>query len=242
VGSASRACSVAGLGEPTTNFGNEVLARSLGNEKGALGAAITSTTPSRQSVLPGAMRGRAEVVEMRVRERHYTVVGSSASQILDAMGLLGPIRGGVRYGAYTDWEVGWRLCPRAVEGGVVAADARVTVEVVVTLPRWQRPRSAPESLAQRWQRYLAALRRHEGGHVEIAEAAGRVVAERLAALAPAPSVAALELAARAAAELAAERLRRVERDFDATSRHGALAGVTLESGGVESAWIDGSSS
>jgi predicted secreted Zn-dependent protease len=182
----------------------------------------------------------AERIETRVREHHYAVTGSTARQIRAVMELLGPIRAGRRYGAYTDWEVRWRLSPRRDGELFVAGGVDVVADAVVTLPSWRRPSSASERLAAAWRRYLGALRRHEQAHVEIAEAAARLVDERLGCLEGAPSLAALEQAARGVVADAVARMRRVEREYDQATDHGRLQGVSLND--EEAAWRAVSSS
>ena len=51
-----------------------------------------------------------------------------------------------------------------------SAQAKVTLRVVVSFPRWTHPKAAPAALAAAWARYSRALARHEQGHVDYAVA------------------------------------------------------------------------
>ena len=161
------------------------------------------------------------VITPSLREESYPVNGSTIEQLRRVLGVLGPVRHGRRYAAYTDWEVAFRVC--APGGPALAAHTSVSVSAVVRLPCWRPPPSAPRELAARWESYVDALRRHEDGHVAIARAAGEAVAARLLAL---PAHAPPEVFQRAAAQAVAE-LRAVERTYDMDTRHGAAQGAVL---------------
>lgn len=170
-------------------------------------------------------------VTTRVGEQPFAVTGSTVPAIRRALQLLGPQRevGGRwrRFGAYTDWEVRWRLAHQTT--GAMVRPMEITVEVVaeLTLPRWHAPRSASPEVCAKWSRYLDAVRRHERRHVTIAEAAGEAVASALSALPATNGVA--DLASTATA-LATERLgafRALELAYDVETDHGATEGVAL---------------
>jgi predicted secreted Zn-dependent protease len=89
------------------------------------------------------------------RRSYYAVVGSTAQQLRTVLGALGPVRGGRRFAAFTDWEVTWRY--RHGEdrdrGGRSIRDVAVEVSICITLPRWRPPRLASAELVGAWNVY-----------------------------------------------------------------------------------------
>ena len=164
---------------------------------------------------------------VRVKEEPFVIVGSTAAHLRASLARLGPVRGGRRFGACTDWEIAWRITPLGEGGLYVAGRAVVEVAVTMVLPSWTPPRTAPADLVLRWGRYLGALRRHEEGHARIAGEAGREITARIATLAPFASPDALRRAAAAAADGSVERAIARERAYDAETEHGASQGVAL---------------
>lgn len=58
----------------------------------------------------------------------------------------------------------------------------VSLDVTIHLPRWEPGGGRPKALAERWDRMLAALTRHEEGHRDIAVDTARGLLARLQAL------------------------------------------------------------
>ncbi len=154
-----------------------------------------------------------------LREQPFSITGATPAELRDALSILGPLRDGARYAAFTDWTVTYRMRPACAP----VRHLHVTAGAVIHLPLLRAPRSAPRALVARWNLYVEALRRHEMGHVAIARAAARAVHAALADLpadAPSPLV-----TASAAAALA--ELRAAERAYDIDTRHGATQGAVF---------------
>lgn len=185
------------------------------------------------SLRPPAKSSREEAassppVSVNVRWETFTVVGSTLEHLCRAIEMLAPRRAGALHGAYTAWEVRWSYAPARNEHGYRASDARVTVNVQCTLPRWRPPASTAAPLVDRWSSYLDALEVHEQGHIDLAVAAGAAVQEALQALTPCSSTAALERSAEETTSAVIEEFRRREVDYDVATEHGALQGVRLD--------------
>lgn len=162
------------------------------------------------------------------RREEYPVVGSTLAQLASMIAMLGPVRGGRRFSAYTDWQVHWAY-QRVSEGDLWrATDVTVTVTLRTTLPRWHPCATADAALARAWSEYVSALEVHEAGHAALAEAAAQALCEGLCGLSPEPSREALDARATATAHAVVEEHRRREADYDRETEHGARQGCSLE--------------
>jgi predicted secreted Zn-dependent protease len=166
-------------------------------------------------------------VLVNLRRNPYLVVGSTAQQLRTVLSALGPVRGGQRFGAFTDWEVAWRYRHSEAAEGRRICEVTIDLSVRIAMPRWCPPRSAPAGLVAAWEAYVAAVELHEQGHVALAVDAGAAVRRRLLELPALGSSAALDAAARTAAEEALRDARERELAYDRETCHGAAQGVRL---------------
>jgi predicted secreted Zn-dependent protease len=134
------------------------------------------------------------------------------------MACLGPLRAGVRYLAYTDWELSWSYLPTLRHEGWVAADVDVLARVVITLPAWLAPPSAPAALRATCDARLARLRDHEEQHAAHARDAAQSLHDALAALTPRADLGTLARATNAVAAEIIEGARDRDRRFDGACR------------------------
>lgn len=174
---------------------------------------------------------RSTSAPTRLRTEPYPVVGSSIEQLRASIAALGPIRGGRRFGAFTDWEVAWRFEHEACSEGRRISAVVVEVRASMSLPRWLAPSNAAGELVAAWARYAAAIEEHERGHVAIAERAGATIQTSLLALPPLPSLGLLRAAGRQAVDAALAQARTEELAYDHETNHGEAQGVILSSQG-----------
>lgn len=95
---------------------------------------------------------------------YYDVVGNNASVLRQQMNAKGPLDGGKRFDAHTDWYIKWNYRYRPTASGCKFTSVDVSLTGTIELPRWVPPHNASNVLVQKWNRYLAALRIHENGH------------------------------------------------------------------------------
>lgn len=98
--------------------------------------------------------------------QYYTVVGDDEFALLKALRQSGPLASGSPHAAVTTATVGWE----ATGDGETCRIIAVSEAITVIFPRWVAAGSAPARTAGNWQRYVAALARHEQGHVELIRA------------------------------------------------------------------------
>ena len=101
--------------------------------------------------------------------RPYTVQGNDLASLAASIGAARPTdpHGNERVDALTHWAIRWRWTGKW-HGACDLAHARVTFSATVTLPRLVDGSALPPALLDAWTRYIAALERHEAGHVRYA--------------------------------------------------------------------------
>ncbi len=129
--------------------------------------------------------------------------------------------GGV-YDAYTEWHIYWKWPVRDNVPDI--RNVRVTSSITVHLPEWRTGIPASDPARQSWERYMAALRKHEAGHVYQALHHKKQIetALREAALSN-PKLTAKE--ANSLAHRIIRKARQTDEEYDRLTIHGALQGA-----------------
>lgn len=196
-----------------------------GAPDGAKAPAVAETPPEVHA--PMAARhhaGGASPVRSTVRIQPYAVTGHSVETLLSSLREHGPVvEGGVFFGL-TATEIGYRFGYRQTAGSCETVDARVDILVSITLPEWQSPPGAPYELKRDWQRFAAALRRHEERHRDLALEGAYALQRAIQGLRAPTCDAAAALAARQAERLQIEAEAR-HRQYDDATGHGETEGA-----------------
>ncbi|HST24710.1 MAG TPA: DUF922 domain-containing protein [Gaiellaceae bacterium] len=165
------------------------------------------------------------------RHRDYTITGTTAVALRDAMDRLGPIDPptGKRFDARTNWHIDWRYSYSQPAGkcSLVRTNVTVTVTVTYIFPMWHPGTGAASGLAARWSRYMTALRRHESGHANDAIATGHRILRDIDGLAPAASCTALGSRADTVANADIKRANAWDVSYDRRTDHGATQGAVF---------------
>lgn len=141
--------------------------------------------------------------------------------------LMAPRRASAQHVAYTDWQIRWSYTPRESSGRHLVASARVEVVVTRTLPCWRAPAAADRSLVSTWNVLVAAITRHEQGHVDIAVSGARSLHAAIVGVSQSAVREDLERKVAAVAEVALATVRAADLDYDVATQHGARQGVCL---------------
>lgn len=162
-------------------------------------------------------------LQVSVDEAFYRIDGRTAPQLNLELARRGPVHGGARWQGLTDFRMvySYEVAPGA--DGCRAAEPRVSVRVVTTLPTWTDRDAAPEWLRADWDLFLGRLRRHEEGHQRIAIGEGEALLQEFASLA-APDCESLRRNAVELAEAARESVVREQEWWDAETDHGRAGG------------------
>ena len=162
------------------------------------------------------------------RIEYYPIEGSSASQLQFAMAARGPAGDdGRRFHGYTRWFVRWKYNTTRQGKSCQVTSVDVQTSGTITLPQWTNEGAARPALRERWQRYIAALRRHEEGHYRFAVEAAAQIRESLSGMKSGLGCGDLQQRANARGQAILEAQRRSERAYDQATGHGRTQGVTL---------------
>lgn len=118
----------------------------------------------------------------------------------------------------SSWRFGWRMM-RSSDGRCDPSSITLNFTAEVKLPRLTGADNLPKKTVARWQRYYAALLRHEAGHVAYAWSQREVL---LAAL-KASSCA--DMTATGKAEIA--KIGAHDRNYDVETEHGTRQGAVF---------------
>jgi predicted secreted Zn-dependent protease len=168
--------------------------------------------PPSMTVLEAAGKRR---IELRVEQTvaTYPVVGRTLQQRRRAMQMLGPVRHGTTFPAYTDWWLGWSFSPRCNGTTIILGRGEVTLRFRIIVPR-ARGRAASEEVDRAWSTEVLQLRAHEERHGEAVHVAADGLARTLLELPGYPSVVALAAAVDAAGMVAVAAQIDCDREID----------------------------
>lgn len=208
-------------------LGVAVLGGTLASKLGA----DAPSAPDAQIVAAGGVeRGTpddasgATPVRASVRTVPYRVTGHSVESLLASLRDGGPrVDGGIFFGL-TATSLSYRFAYRERAGLCETTDARVDLDVTITLPEWQATPSAPYELRRDWQRFVQALRRHEDRHRDLAVEHAHAVRRAVDGL-RAPTCDAVAALAAQRAEQAQAVAEVAHRAYDASTGHGESEGA-----------------
>jgi len=157
---------------------------------------------------------------------YYEVHGNSAQEVREWMNRNGPVgKDGRRFHGYTKWHVRWNFRYRPRGASCEVTSVETSLDVIMTLPRWTRPAGAPAELEREWERYSAALRAHEDGHAGLGAAAAGEIQRRLSEMSGTSGCQALADDMNRTGRAILEEAKAREREYDATTGHGATQGA-----------------
>ncbi|HTQ77444.1 MAG TPA: DUF922 domain-containing protein [Burkholderiales bacterium] len=152
---------------------------------------------------------------------YYDVEGRE----LPALRLSVVSRGGGHPG-YATWYLSYEFKTKRVAGGCVVDDLSTKLDLKVVMPRWKKPVNAAPGLETSWSRYLAALKVHEDGHLQIGrdfEASFRRFAKALKA----PKCSEIEPVLRTRFNLLQQQARKRDEEYDEKTERGVKQGAVL---------------
>lgn len=165
----------------------------------------------------------------RVHTSYYYIDGSSATVLTAQINQAGPKDvDGNHHAGKTRWDVQWKFNHHQEGESCGIKDVTVAVGIAQIMPKWRgQDKPGGATLKARWQKFLAAQKRHEEGHKEHGIKAGGEIEKALLAIKPASNCEDLDKVANAAGEQVTEKYRKQDADYDRRTDHGRKQGATL---------------
>ena len=173
---------------------------------------------------PSAADPSQSAVQEQVTYQTYAVTGQSAEAILRSLVQNGPREGEDIFFGLTQTDLDVRYEPRAISGGCIIEDTRVSLDVVVTLPEWMPVADVDPALQAGWGRFRRALAAHEHQHRVIAVGWAETAYKAVAGLYRSSCDAAVS-EARARLERLGVEVNAAHRQFDDETEHGKTTGA-----------------
>ena len=158
----------------------------------------------------------------------YEISGKDEQQLRDQLAGKGTAwHDGKKYDALTSWRVTWEYDRRVADGMCSAGSFRPTADITIRYPNWTGREGAPRELAEKWDRYLESLIRHEEGHRDLIIEAVAGLSRAVAELPPAGTCEELDRKIRCLCQEHMQRLREDSEAYDEGTLHGLAQGAVF---------------
>lgn len=182
------------------------------------------------SIEPGPTSRNSRVLPPAITEKYeyYEVCGCNEEELhCDLRQKCGTWTDGKRYDSLTSWDIKWdHEYGRNSRACAVNAFTPV-ITITFRYPKWKRTEEAPQSLVEKWDRYLENLVAHENGHRDMVVEAMTELSHAVAGLSPAPSCDDLDRNVRALFRTYVAKMNKEQQEYDRTTKHGATQGAVF---------------
>jgi predicted secreted Zn-dependent protease len=156
----------------------------------------------------------------------YDVYGSTVKEIADDLYQKSPlIEQGRHMQGFTEWKIQTLYNWQTDGHRCLLEKFDASLKVEMTLPNWVPPKHPAPQLVQQWERYIAALRKHEAGHAEVGEDAQQDLLARARSLGPVPSCEILTKQVNDLVAAVIDAHHKLEIDYDFRTNHGETQGA-----------------
>lgn len=147
-----------------------------------------------------------------VKESSYNVGGKTLEDVLNAINARSQAEAA---------QVSWTLPkPKLKEAGGKVTEASVTVPITMEMPNWTGASGAGKNVKAEWDRVMAALRKHEDGHVALVHEHFDGLADKMLGLS--------RKEAEALFDKAGKDLQKASDAYDAKTKHGETQGAVID--------------
>lgn len=192
-------------------------------------AATPACTPGSDPA-PGAvgLSDSASGVISQADSNSYRVYGNSTSEIWSQINRCSPTRSGGVFAANTSYRLDYvyRFMVGA-DGQCRIASAAVGMHTSQVFPAWSPASGTSSSTVAGWNRFIAALRTHENGHVTIDNSYAQRMYTAIMATQPNASCSALQASVNGTLASLQAQLDAANDAYDTATGHGRTQGATL---------------
>jgi predicted secreted Zn-dependent protease len=159
---------------------------------------------------------------------YYEITGSSVKELRKQMNKFGVReQDGKRFDARTEWLVHWTYMFHRAGMVCMIGGVKATLDIKYLMPKWTNASSASEKLQEKWNRYYAALQKHEEGHAEIARQAADEIEKSLGKMRGGANCPGLGEEANKIGNAILDDYRKKEKDYDRQTKHGKTQGAVF---------------
>ncbi len=134
---------------------------------------------------------------------------------------------GKKYDSLTSWEIKWDHGFDQASKTCAVNSFKPIINITFRFPKWNRTDEAPQTLIEKWDRYLNSLIAHENGHRDMVVAAVNDLSRVVVQLPPAPTCADLERNMRDLFRKSMEKMKKDQREYDEATKHGTSQGAVF---------------
>ena len=169
----------------------------------------------------------AEDIELSRKWKLYQINGRNQSELRRELNSRGPVNpdSGKRFDARTDWKLGWEYKYELRQGQYRLSSHSIRITATIHFPEWADMKTGNPQTQRLWLVYIHNLKRHEMGHVELAQRAGKVLSDRLSQLGTFNSRLEIEEAIKKKAKEVTRIHKALHQDYDRRTNHGKVQGA-----------------
>ena len=171
---------------------------------------------------------KAGNIELNRKWELYQINGRNQSDLRKCLNVKGPVNPdtGKRFDARTDWKLGWEYkYEKDSENLYRLSSHSIKVTATIHFPEWADMKTGNPQAQRLWLVYIHKLKRHEMGHVELAQRAGQVLSDRLSQLGAFRSRIEIEEAIKKKAKEVTRIHQALHVDYDRRTNHGKSQGA-----------------
>lgn len=166
---------------------------------------------------------------VKIEYKYYSIYPKTKWDLNNELNRRSPIIfQGKRYRGYTQWLVRWQYQWWSTAQQCQITKVITNLDVTYTLPRIPLDYNADPEARRVFNRYLAALFKHEENHENSGLYGARAIEKALLNLGPFPNCQSLQTKAESTAQRIIQRYRQRDLEYDRQTDHGRKEGIMIE--------------
>jgi predicted secreted Zn-dependent protease len=166
---------------------------------------------------------------VKIEYKYYSIYPKTKWDLNNELNQRSPIIfQGKRYRGYTQWLVRWQYQWWSTAQQCQITKVTTNLDVTYTLPRIPPNHGSDPEARRVFNRYLAALFKHEENHKNSGLYGARAIEKALLNLGPFPNCQSLQSKAESTAQQIIQRYRQRDLDYDRQTDHGRKEGIMIE--------------
>lgn len=215
--------------KPATNPSSDAGTTAAGTIARAAGSPMCKPGTYNKPAAPAASSADPGLHVNLQANAYYTIYGHTTDEINDQMAACTPVNDELegRFAASTDWSLNWAFdYTGGADGLCHVTAASVSMNIGMIFPAWQQTAGTAAGVDGSWQRFIANLKTHENGHLQLDQSGATRLLADLQNF-PATSCDTIVAQATAKADSNIRTLNQANADYDSATDHGETQGAVL---------------